>query len=101
MAELSELRSLFNDSELQNRTSAAVIIAATNELQADPGTANGRIWALKVLTSPESWGKIFFKSILAVNSSVSAENIRNVGDGAIQTNVDALVADIVAADSGV
>lgn len=101
MASYAELRSLFNDSNLRNKVTASVVIAAETELKASPGTADGRSWALDVLNSPEVWGRTTYMLVLAVNKASPVATIQGASDATIQTNVDAVVADLIAARAGV
>jgi len=100
MASLSELRTLFNRSDLRNKVTAALVIAAQVELSATPGTISGRAWAIDALSASESWSDVAFKSVLAMNSGASIENIKTASDATIQAAVDSLVPTIIIAHTG-
>lgn len=90
MATLEELRDLYSDDGLRKRVEVATVIAAQALLEAVPGTANGRAWALVVLQNPNLWGRVVYKSILATNAATSVAQIQGATDSAIQTAVDAV-----------
>ncbi len=91
MATYVELYSLRNDSELRNRVTAAVIIAAETVMGEDGGTANhaNRLtWAKNALISPRAETKRMFWALLAANKDATVTSIQGATDAAIQVNVD-------------
>ncbi len=101
MATYQEIRSLFSDDDLRHRVETAVIIAAENELSADPGSVNSRSWGLKVLRDPAGWGRTAFLSLLAGNKSFPVGAIQTASDITIQDKVDSAKSGWIAAEAGV
>lgn len=100
MALLSELRSLFNDSDLRNRVTAATVLAASAELAAVPGSVKNRAWALDVLGNRTGWGEMMFVAILADNASLTVAQIRGATDATIQAAVNGRVESMATAKAG-
>lgn len=91
MATYTELFGLRNNSELKNKVTAAVVIAAETVMNEDGGTpnhANRLIWAKGVFTSPSSEADRMFWAVLAANNAATVAAITGASDAAIQTNVD-------------
>ena len=91
MATYAELYDLRNDSELRNRVTTAVIIAAEtimNEPGAAANHANRLIWAKSVFANPRVEMERMFMAILAANSGATVSAIQGATDTAIQSNVD-------------
>ena len=99
MATYTELRGLFNDSELLGKIEIATIIAANNLLTGTP-TANDRAWAAAAFSSPKAESKKVLMSVLAENSGLAAAAITGASDAAIQTNVNSVVLQLVLAKAG-
>ncbi len=96
-----EQRGLFNNSDLRNKVTAAVIIAAEGILaEATPGTA-GKAWADKAVTSPEGEARRIYMAVLALNKGADLSNITGAADAAIQANVDTAIDLFIDADAGV
>jgi hypothetical protein len=100
MATYLELRGVFYEPGLRERVATAVVVAAQGQLVAAPGTAAGRAWALAVLRAPAEWGDVVLKAVLAANKGLTLAQISAASDAAIQANVDAAVAGLVAAHAG-
>ncbi len=101
MATYQEIRSLFSDDDLRHRVETAVVIAAEEELSADPGSVNGRSWGLRVLRDPSGWGRTAFLSLLAGNKSAPVGTIQTASDITIQDKVDSAKNGWIAAEAGV
>lgn len=102
MATYTELRDLFSDDALRNRVTTATVIAAQGLLAGSPApTTAESVWASKVLSGPDGEGARMFMAVLAANSGQTVANIQGATDAQIQTNVDAVVPQIVAADNAV
>lgn len=100
MATYLELRNLFDDSDIRNRVESAIVIAANNLLQGTP-TANDRAWIVSVIGNYKAEGRKAFMLVLAANKDLTLVNIQNATDTAIQTQVDAIVPELVLALAGV
>ena len=91
MATYLELRDLFADSSLRNRSAVAAIIAAETiraESAAVTNHANRLIWAKKVWQSPEYWGEALLKAALAANKTLTVSQLTGVSDASLQTAID-------------
>ena len=99
MATYTELRGLFNDSELLGKIEVAAIIAANDLLSGTP-TANDRAWAAGAFSSPKAESKKVLMSVLAENSGLAAASITSATDAAIQNNVNSVVPQLVLAKAG-
>ena len=96
MATYTELRDLFNDSELSNRVEVAVIIAANG--LADNATNNA--WVAQAYSSPKAEANKALMAVLASNSGLSVSAIQGATDTALQTAVDSVVTILVKAKAG-
>ena len=99
MAAYIDLRGLFSDDELKNRTDVAVIVAANNLLSGTPSTAEQK-WAAHVFSSPRSEGVKALMSVLATNNALTIAQIQGAQDSALQTAVDIAVPSLVIAFTG-
>lgn len=99
MAAYSDLRNLFNASDLRNRVTTATVIAAYGLLGGTP-TAADRAWAQEVFKNPDGRGQEVLMAVLAANKDQTTGNITGATDAAIQTAVDAVVPQLVLAFSG-
>ena len=100
MATYSELRQLFNDSDFINKVSVAVLISVGDILSGTP-TAADKAYAAKVYANPQAEGKIVTMAVIAANSSATIVQIQGATDAAIQTQVNAVVLDLIDALAGV
>ena len=100
MATYTELRSLFNDSDLLEKIDTAVVIAANNLINGTP-TAADKAWISAVLGDPRAEAEKALMVVLASNSGASVATIQGATDVAIQTNVDTVVPILVDALAGV
>lgn len=96
MASYVEIRDLFSDSVFRNRCTTAVVIAAGNLLAGTP-TPDQQRWAAAVFSGPDAEGRKATMAVLAANNAVDVSAITGATDAQIQTNVDAVVDDLVAA----
>ena len=97
MATYTEIRDLFNDSELLNRVEVAVIIAANG--LAD--NANNNSWVEKAYSSTSSESKKALMAVLATHNTLSVADIQGATDTALQLAVDTAVSTLVKAQAGV
>lgn len=86
MAELDELRDLFNNDGLRNKVTAATVVAAYSLLSGVD--ANEKALAKAVLQSPVEWGRIVMMTVLAANEGLTVAQISNASKTAIQNNVN-------------
>ena len=100
MATYLELRNLFDDGELKNRTITATVIAAQT-LAAGTPTAGEIAWVALVLSNPKSAGVQAFYAVLAANKNATVGQIQSASDASLQANVDAIVPILVSALAGV
>ena len=96
MASYTELRSLFNDSDLMERVEVAVIIAA-NDLAGGTPTAAQTTWIANAYSSPAGEARKALMGVLAANSGATLVNIQTASDATLQTNVDAIALILAAA----
>jgi len=100
MATYLEVRQLFNDSDLLNKVTVAVVIAANNLLSGTP-TAAEKAWAAEVFSRPGIAGKQAVMAVLAENNALSVAAIQGASDSAIQSGVNTVVSTLVDALAGV
>ena len=94
MASYPELKSLFSNSDLQDRAEVACIIAAQTIKEEDGATANHAnrlVWAKEAFSSPKAMASKMLMAILAANEGLSVSAITGATDSALQSNVDAVV----------
>lgn len=91
MATYAELYGLRNNSELVNKVTVAVVIAAVAIKDEDPSVAARVEWANRVLSNPTSMGKTVTYAVLALNKSATVAQINAANDASIQNNVDDVV----------
>ena len=92
MATYAELFELRHNSELKNKVTVAVIVAAESIRSLDPPDTNVRLaWAKAAFENAGGEVGRMLMAILAANKSVPAEDIEGASDTAIQTQVDAAV----------
>lgn len=97
MATYEELRNLYNDGELLNRTDVAVAIAAHGLISGGAPTAEQQNWASYALSRPRTEAEKALRYVLAENSGLSVSQIRGADDAALQSAVDAAVPALVVA----
>lgn len=100
MATYQELRSLFNDSDLMEKTEVAVVVAANNLVGGTPTTAE-KAWIATVLANPSAEASKALMNVLAANKGLAVSAIQGASDSALQTQVDAVVPILVDALAGV
>ena len=94
MATYTELRNLFNNSELKNRVSVACIVAAETIRGEDTATtnhANRLLWAKQAFKNPNGVSSEMLMALLAANKDAEVAAIEGATDAVIQTKVDAAV----------
>lgn len=94
MAELLEIRQQFANDDLRNKVTAATVIAANNLLSGAP-TADEKAFAKSVFESPNAMGSIVTMAVLAANKDATVAQIEGASDTTIQSNVDAVVPNLV------
>lgn len=99
MATYTELRQQFSNDTLRNRVSVACVIAANAALSGTPTPAQQK-FAEAVFTNPDAIGEKVLMSVLAANSSATVAQINAVTDAQIQTSVNSIIPNIVAAMFG-
>ena len=100
MATYQELRMLFNDSDLMEKTEVAVVVAANNMLTGTPSAAE-KAWAATVFASPLPEARKAWMAVLATNKSASVSAIQGSTDNAIQGQVDSVAPILVDVLAGV
>lgn len=102
MATYSELRNLFNDSELGNKIEVALIVSAYNLIKNTPTpTAEQKAWAVHAFNNTALEGKKALKAVLAANKDITTSQIQSASDSAVQTKVDEIAQVLVDAFAGV
>ena len=100
MADLIELRALFNDSDLMTQVEAAIVISAHNLRSGTPSAAD-KAWAAHVFTNPNTEAKKALMGVLAENAAFTVAQIKAASPATIQANVDGLASLLVDAMAGV
>ena len=100
MATYTEIRNLFNDSDVKNRVVVAVAVSAQT-LAAGTPTAADNAWISSVLSSPQTEGSKAFIAVLAANKAATVAQIQGATDVELQTKVDEIVPTLIAAMAGV
>ena len=92
MASYAELYDLFTtESEVRNKVSIAVAVAADTIFNENPATTNHTnrlIWAKQALQNPLGKAAEMFPSLLAQNKDAAVSAIMGASDATIQSNVD-------------
>ena len=94
MATYLELRNLFDDGGMRNKTAVALTIAAEDLLSGTPDD-DDRAWASAVRAGNSSESRKALAGIIAVNKAASVAAILGATDAVLQAQVDALVPDLV------
>lgn len=100
MAKYTEIRQLFNDSDLLNKVTTATIIYAHSLISGTP-TAAQKAWIASVFQSPANEAKKILMGVLASNKSQSVTNIQSAADSTIQAQVDLVAPILIDALAGV
>ncbi len=100
MATYTEIRELFNSSDLLNRTTIAIIVYAENLMNGTPSTAQ-KVWIDKVFSSPTAEAKKVLMGVLAASRAATKEQIESATDAALQTEVDEIAPILIDALAGV
>lgn len=91
MATLTELVTLFSDSALRNRVTAAAIIKAQATLANVAAPAGRKAWAETCLASTGNTVDLLFKYIIAQNATAELSAITGASDANVQTAVNAAI----------
>ena len=95
MATYTELYSLMSgQSELKNKITVAVIVAAESIRNEDVGTtnhANRLIWASQAFLSPSSMAEKMLMAVLASNKDQTVSTINSASDEILQTCVNNVI----------
>jgi len=92
MASYEDVRDLFADDALLNKTEVAVIVAADAITQNLATETTERVaWAQRAVTSPREEAKKCLRRILGKNNAQTVANILGASDSSIQTAVDETV----------
>ena len=97
MAAYSDLRNLFNDSVLRNRTQVAIAVSAHDLAETATPTDDDLAWVAKALGDTAGEANKALKFVLAENKDASVGAITGASDATLQTNVDAVVPALVTA----
>lgn len=111
MATYLELKSLFSDSDMQDKIQTAVAIAAQTILSGDDtsdppwdqtaGQHDLRVkWANAALNSTSATADQMLKYVLAANNGLSVSAIQSAADSAFQSNVNEAVDGLASAQFG-
>lgn len=90
MAAYLDLRDLFNDSELRNRTQVAVAVTAHSLAGTATPTDDDLAWVALALGDTGGEAEKALKFVLAENKAASVGAIQGADDATLQTNVDAV-----------
>lgn len=92
MATYAELRSLFSDSDLRNKMSVAVVIAANTIAQGSTFTDAEYAWAQRAFQSPDREADKVLLIALAENSMATVAQIQGASDATLQASANSAVA---------
>jgi len=96
MASLQELKTLFGDSDLEDKVFSALIISVQVTLENTP-TADEVRYAAHVFSNLNSEGSKAIMSVLASNRANTLAQILNAPDSSVQEAVDAVMPTLLAA----
>lgn len=96
MATYQELRNLFVDSPLKNRTEVAVCVKAQSILDDGAATAGEVAWASEAIQAPQSKADSLLKYVLAKNKSATPAQIQAADDSTLQGHIDSAVDALIA-----
>lgn len=94
MATYLEIKTLFNDSDLNDKVQVACLIASKtvkDESAAAPNHANRLKWAKAAFANPTSAATAMLKVLLADNNTLTLVQIQAASDAAIQSAVNAAI----------
>ena len=95
MATYTEIYNLMNgETELKNKITVAIIVAAESIRNEDEGTANhaNRLtWASEAFQNPKTMANKMLMAVLAANKDIAISAILAVSDSVLQTNVDNVI----------
>ena len=91
MATYLELREVFVEGSLVNRTEVAVVVKAQAIFEEAAPSAERLAWAEGALSSSKADAYKFLKYVIADNKDVAASAIVEATDAALQTAVDAAI----------
>ena len=96
MATYSELFGLRTNTDLRNKIAVACTKKAQALVDQASPSADELAWANTVFSAPLAMADKIMAYVLAANSSATTSQIANATDAAIQTNVDAAAAKLIA-----
>ena len=88
MATLAELSTLYVNSEMRNKVSAAAVIKATATITDATAPAARKEWAERTLTSTASQVDMLWKFVLGQNHTETVSTILSANDPTVQTAVN-------------
>jgi len=94
MATYLEIKTLFNDSDLNDKLQVACLIASKaikDESAQTANHANRLKWAKDAFANPTIAATAMLKVLLAENNTLTLTQIQAASDGAIQTAVNAAI----------
>ena len=100
MATYFELKTLRDDSDLQDRVSVAIVKKGQALLAGVTPSAAQVTWAIDAINAPEGKMPGMLNYVLGANSSNTVAQIQAASDATLQTNVDA-AADAIIVGGGV
>lgn len=100
MASYTELRDLFNNSELRNKVEVATIIYAQSIMSGTP-SKDQKAWIAQVLQVPVVEAVKIMLGVLAANNELTQSQILSASDAAIQEQVDLIAPILIDALAGV
>ena len=98
MAAYQDIYGLFSN-DIRLKVEVALLIRAQAYLDAANPTAQQRAWARHVFTSTTGEAMLMLKYLLAKNNGLTTAQIAGASDATIQSQVDAVAAQFVAAFS--
>ena len=99
MATYEELYALATDDKLLQQVTHALVEVAYAKLQGTPSPAD-RKWVSLVMYNPAGEASKALRLLLAQHSDLSVAQLQGSTDGAVQTAVDGIVDELIAAMSG-
>ena len=91
MATYMELRGLFGDDDLRNRTEVAMCLKVYAIIQEASPSAERLAWAKGILNGSYNEANAMLKYILAANSGLTVEQLRSADDASLLAAVGAAV----------
>lgn len=99
MAAYSYLYEKARNQDFVERCTVAVWILAQSVVEDDAATTAEKAWAASVFQQPAEWGRRAAAQVLAANAALTEGQIDGATDSAIQSNVNASKAVLVAGNA--